>query len=116
MALEILSTFVFCFILIYILYLIFVVSRKKKQNNILNTTEVIFLKKKYNLKLTKINKKKLANEIAICNSFIISSTVSCVVPINKMIFQFLAGFVILVGLILIIYSFLGKEYKRKEEK
>jgi len=113
---EALFTFVFTFILIYVLYLIFVVHRSKKLEKIKRSTEVTFIKKRYKLKLDSIPNKKIALDVAFTNAFIISFTLSIMTFIKNFVLQILIGFVILMILILIMYSILGKEYKRKEDK
>lgn len=112
---ELIFTFSITFILIYSLYLIFVVFRKKKQNKIKKSTEIMFIKKRYKLNLNGISNKKIALDVAFCNALIISLTLALMTLINNFILQILVGFIILIVLILIVYSILGNEY-RKEEK
>ena len=113
---ELVYTFVVTFILIYVLYLIFVVFRKKKLGKIKSSTEVSFIKKRYNLKLKNVSDKKVALDVAFCNSFIIATTLAIMSLFEKFVLQVLVGFIVLVLLILIIYSILGIEYRRKEDK
>lgn len=113
---EALYTFVFTFILIYVLYLIFVVHRNKKLEKIKKSTEILFIKKRYKLKLNKIPNKKVALDVAFSNAFIIALTLSIMTFFKNFVLQVLIGFVVLIILILVIYSILGMEYKRKEDK
>lgn len=113
---EAIFTFAIAFVAIYLVYLIFVVLRKKTLRKIKNTTEIQFIKKKYNLKLENVDNKKIALDVAFCNSLIISFTLAVVTFIKYFILQVLVGFVLLILLILIVYSILGKEYKRRENK
>jgi len=103
------------FILIYLFYLITVISRKNKLDKLMEATEVTYLKKRYKLSLKKVNKKKLGNLIALTNSFIFSFTVFIVSFIENHILLLLTGFIILIPLIIISYYVLSL-YLRRSEK
>ena len=101
------------FIFVYLIYLIFIVLRKKSIEKYSNSKEVKFLVNKYKLDIKKINMKKLANTIGLTNAFIISTTITIVSFIENYILLLLAGLVILVPLILIMYTILGKSLEKK---
>ena len=103
------------FILIYLFYLITVISRKNKLDKLMIGTEVTYLKKKYKLSLENVNKKKLGNLIALTNSFIFALTVFIVSFIKNHILMLLVGFIILIPLIIISYHILSLYLRRSEE-
>ena len=111
---EILIWFGIVFCVIYLFYFIFVICRKKKLSKIKQSTEILFLKKKFKLNLNHISDKKLANIVAISNSFIISITFTVVELFDNIIIKLMVAFVMLIILILIIYGLLGKILKKKE--
>ena len=104
------------FVIIYLAYLFTVIMRKDKLKKFVNAKEVSLLKGRYKLNLDKINVKSLAQTIAISNSFIISFAIYMALLVDNMILQLLIGFLVMVPLILIIYHFIGRHYKKKEVK
>ncbi len=111
---EELILFCLTFLLIYLIYFIFVIKRKNALENISKTTEVMYLKKRYKLKKIKLSNKKLANIIALSNSFIISFTVFIVSIISNLILKILIAMIIMIPFILIVYHFIGLYLKKKE--
>ena len=103
------------FLLIYLFYLITVISRKNKLDKLMDGTEITYLKKRYKLSLKKINKKKIGNIIALTNSFIFALTVFTVSFIENHILMLLVGFIILIPLIIICYHLIGVYLKRSEK-
>ena len=102
------------FILIYLFYLVTVISRKNKLNKLIKGTEITYLKNRYKLSLKKTSQKKLGNLIALTNSFIFSLTVFIVGFIKNYLLKLLVGFVVLIPLILLSYHILSL-YLRSEE-
>lgn len=103
-----------CFILIYVLYFITVIFNKKKMKTFLKTSQAKYFIIKYKLDENKINPKSLANAIAISNSFIISVTLIVTEFVKNYFLKLLVGLVTLFPLIIIIYTIIGKIYKKKE--
>lgn len=111
--------FIMCFCIVYLVYYVVVIKRKKKLDKLVNSTECKFLQVKYNIDVTKIPIKVLANHLALINALIISIAAS-IISINifktnvmlQWLIKFIAGIVILVPLILITYNFLGKYYQK----
>ena len=68
--------FVSVFVIVYLVYFIFVVNRKKSLNKLQDGKELIYLKKCYKLNYSKINIKSIANAIALGNAFVISFVAS----------------------------------------
>lgn len=113
---ENLLTFLIAFIFIFIIYLI-IYFIKLKKNTLSKMTEVLFLKKIFNLKDIKLNYKLLCFIIIIINTIIISvsGTVCSMIKMNY-IWQVLIGFAMLMTLIYLFYSLLGYILKRKHSK
>ena len=111
---EKLIWFIVVFIIVYLFYLFFVICRKKKLEKIKNSTEILFLQKKFKLKLTKINNNFLAHGVALTNAFIIAVTFTIVELFNNIIIKLMIAFVTLIILILIVYTIFGKILKKKE--
>lgn len=102
------------FLIIYLFYFIFVICNKKKLGKVKKSTEILFLKKKFKLKLDKMNDKFLAHGVALTNAFIIASTFTVVELFENIIIKLMVAFVMLIILILTIYSIFGKILKKKE--
>lgn len=108
--------FLVLFIIVYLFYFIFVISRKKVLKKFPNGKELTFLKYKYNLDYSKINIKFLAHIIALSNAFILSTTVTIISIFDNFLIQMLVGFLILIPLILIVYSIIGKSFSKKSRR
>lgn len=108
---------ILAFIIVYIVYLILIVFNKKGRTKLRFGLESTFLLKVYKVKINKISDKKLANIIALSNSLIVSLTFYIIgFFFKKTIFQILLAFPILILLIIIIYSMIGRYYKRKYDR
>ena len=106
--------FVITFLMIYLIYYIFVISKEKTLNKWKNGKEMTYLKKVYKIKVKDL--KKMANIIACTNALIVAITVSVISVINNFISQMLIGFVVLIILILLAYHIIGKYYQKKGKK
>lgn len=113
---EFLLVFVFCFIVVYLVYYSVIVLRKKGLEAFKKGKQVLFFKNAYHLDLDKLNYKKFANSLSLVNAFIIALTVTVVELFDALIWKLLVGFVVLIPLILICYYVLGRIYKKKEGK
>ena len=109
--------FLMCYIVVFILYQIFIVSRakknKKKKKDKKEPVEVIYLEKKYKLDLKKINYNQLLQIVALVSSFDIALTVSLIMLINNFILEIIVGFVSIIVLIVVSYHFIYLFYKKK---
>jgi len=103
------------FVVIYLFYLLTVITRPKKLDKLMEGMEVSYLKNRYKLSLIKVNKKKLAHIIALTNSFIVSITVLLVSLIKNYILKLMVGFLILMPSIILAYHLIGLYLKRSEE-
>ncbi len=108
--------FVTIFIVVYLFYLIFVISRKKSLNKWKNGRELTLLKYRYKLNYDKINLKSLGQVISLSNAFIMASVVTLISIFNNFFIQMLVGFITLIPLILIFYHLIGTHYSKKSRR
>ena len=109
--------FIMTFISVYIIYQLFVVlkyKRKKDNKNYKEPFEVLYLRRKYNLNMKKINFKNLLQVISLVSSFDIALIVSIISHIKNMYLQLLCGFVLILVFILLSYHIVYLIYKRKD--
>ena len=109
--------FIMTFISVYIIYQLFVVlkyKRKKDNKNYKEPFEVLYLRRKYNLDMKKINFKTLLQVISLVSSFDIALIVSIISHIKNMYLQLLCGFVLILVFILLSYHIVYLIYKRKD--
>lgn len=114
MSLYDLYWFLGIFIVIYVFYLFFSVLKKKKFNKNKVPVELRLLINKYRLDMSKINYRGIMNRIGIVSSFDIAFVATFVFRyIKNEILMFLIGSVMLIPLIIITFSFIGKYYVKK---
>ena len=102
------------FVLVYLFYVVFVLSRKNVLKKFPNGKEMRYLKYKYGIKVNDKNIKKIANAVFLANSFILSTTVFVVCLFNNLIIEVVVGFVTLIVLMLGLYHLIGTYYKKKQ--
>ena len=115
--------FIICYILTFLLYLIFVILHrfrylKKKKNNKVKKerkepVEVRYLVTRYRLNLDKVDYKKLLMIISLVSSLDISIAVSVSLLVDAYFLQLAVAFLLLVPLIFISYHFIYKYYLKK---
>ena len=115
--------FIICYILTFLLYLIFVILprfrylKKKKNNKVKKErkepVEVRYLVTRYRLNLDKVDYKKLLMIISLVSSLDISIAVSVSLLIDAYFLQLAVAFLLLVPLIFISYHFIYKYYLKK---
>lgn len=110
-----LITWLIIFIVIYLLYLLFVILRKKKMSKFSDNVYVNYLVNVYKLDKKKLNIKSLAHIIALANAFIVATAFIIVSYIKNFILMLLVAIVVLLPLLLIIYHIIGKQLKRREQ-
>ena len=115
---KVLIEFVLFFAICYVLYLFFVVFRKKvnKFKAKKPRVEESYLMGKYNIDFKKFKKKeykKFLHVISLTNSFILSLTLIIVNIVKSMFLKILLSIVVLIPLILISYMIIGKYYQKK---
>lgn len=102
------------FFLIYFLYLVLIVFRKKSLKRFEKSTEVSFLIRRYRLDLGKIKMRSFANVIAFTNSFVIASTVFIVSIVENLVLKIIVAMGVMIPLIFVSYYFIGTHYQKKE--
>ena len=102
------------FIITYLFYLIFVLSRKNVLKKFPDGKEMSYLKYKYSIKINDSNLKKIANKVCLANSFILATTVYVVCLFDNLFIELILGVVTLVLLILVLYYLIGTYYKKKQ--
>ena len=109
--------FIMTYILVFIIYQIFIVSRAKrniKKENRKEPLEVLYLKKMYKvLDFRKVPYNQLLQLIAIVSSFDISLVVSIVMHIDNFWLEIVIGFISTILIILISYHLIYLFYKKK---
>ena len=108
--------FLTVFVVVYLAYLITVILNKKKLLKFKKSNQILLLVKKYDVKITDANVKEVAHLIAFSNSFIIATAVTVVELVSNFVLKILIAFIVIVPLILIMYSLVGKYLKKKECK
>lgn len=113
---EYLLTFVFCFVIVYLVYSLIVILRKKGFEKFKTSKQLIFFETAYKIDFKKINLKSFAHALALTNAFIIALTCTIIEIFDNLILKLAVGFVILLPLMLLMYKLLGTIYKKKAEK
>lgn len=113
---KFLIIFLISFLVVYLAYLLTVILNKKKLEKFKDSNQVLIFVKKYNLKITDSNVKALAHLVALSNAFIIALAITLVELVGNFILKILVAFIVIIPLILIIYSLIGKYMKKKESK
>lgn len=109
----------FCisYIIMFIIYLMFFYIIGLKNKNILNSIQVEFLIKRFNLKKKDLNSKKIGIIICLIDPLIISLTGTIVtLPKWHYILELLLGFLVLMIFIYSFYEILGRIIKRKVDR
>lgn len=106
--------YIFTFIIVYLFYLIFVMSRKSVLKKFPDGMNMSYLKYKYGIKINDKNLKSIANTVFLANSFILSTTVYIVCLFDNFILGIVVGIIPLILLILILYHLIGIYYKNKQ--
>lgn len=104
--------YLFTFIIAYLFYLIFVISRKSVLKKFPEGKEMKYLQYKYKVKVTDKNLKSIANIVCLANSFILSTTVYVVCLFDNLLLEILIGGLTLIVLILLLYHLIGIHYRK----
>lgn len=105
--------FIMTFLFVFIVYRLFLIGKSKRRNSKKKPIEVNYLVSKYNLDLKKVNYKSLLMVISIVSSLDISIIVTLVLLINNYLLELLVALVLVIPIILVSYSFVGKYYIKK---
>ena len=102
-----LINFIVVFMIVYLVYLFLVILRKDKLKEFKNNTFLRYLVRIYKLDIKKLDMKKMANIIALANSFIIALTYTIVIMFDGFIKQMLMAIAVFILLDLIVYHIIG---------
>lgn len=105
--------FLVSFFIVYLFYFFTVILQKKKYDKFKKSNQVLYFVKRYKLNLNKLNIKKFIHIISLTNSLIISIAFMATFLVDNIVLQLVIGLLVLIPLILISYSLIGK-YLKKE--
>lgn len=109
---EIIS-YIIIFILLFTVYYFLILNSPKKLDKYKKSTEILYLTKKYKIKLNDFNFKKMATSVVLINSFIITTIVMIVSYVDNLIYKTILSTLIIIPIILIVYHLLGKYYQKR---
>lgn len=104
---------VISFILIFIIYFILILRNEKTLEKFKKSTELTYLKKKYDVKVNKKNIKNIAYKVVLANCLIISITIYIVNVVENIGLKIFVSMGIMIPLIIGIYHILGKSLKER---
>lgn len=105
-------TYLIFFIIIYLFYVIFVITRKKALEKFKTSTYVNYLVNVYKIKVEKINSRFLANMVSLTNAFILSTSLYVICNASGVL-QMILAVLFLFALMFFMYHILGLILKRK---
>lgn len=105
--------FLVTFVVVFLIYLLFVIRRKKYLDKFIKGKEIAYLKKVYKIKIKESDYKGIVLLVAITNSFIIAISVTIVSLFKNIFLEILVGFGTVMALILICYHIIGKLYQKE---
>lgn len=100
------------YLFVYAVYLITVINKPKKLAKFQNGTELRILKKKFNVEVKEENQKKVAKMIARANALIIAVTFAIVTLFDNAWISLSLGFVMMIIMILVVYTIIGKRMQK----
>ena len=105
--------FIMTYIVVFFIYQVFIVSKDKRRNSKKRPMEVNYLIKKYNIDINKLNYKNLLMTISLVSSLDISIIVTVALLFDNYLLQVIFIFLLVIPVIMISYSFIGKYYKKR---
>ena len=113
---EDLFIFMITFVIVFVVYLVLYVIRRK-QGKLREMKELGILAARFDLRKSDMDYNKLGLLFALINSLIISITGTiCTMNTFSLVWQLLIAFVVLMCLIILSYTIVGKVLRKKEEK
>ena len=104
--------FIMTFITVFIVYQLFIVSKRKKVKK-KYPMEVNYLIYKYKIDIDKVNYKKLLRVISVISSLDISILVTIVLLFDSYLLQIIVALLLVIPIIMISYGFIGRYYVKK---
>jgi len=111
-----LLTTIIIFLVIYLLFFIFVLTKEEKLEKLKKSTMSMYITKKYNLDLKKINTKIYGHIQALTTAFLVSVTFYIIEFVNNIFLKISLAIIVLVPLQLLMYMIIGNIYKGKASK
>ncbi len=108
-------TYIIIFLLIYLMYVLFVIARKKALLKFKKSTYAMYLVNVYKIDVEKMNPYFLANMIALVNAFILSTSLFIVCNV-KGVLAIVLGLISVMVLLFGMYHILGIILKKKGDK
>lgn len=113
---EDLFIFMITFVIVFVVYLVLYFIRRK-QGKLREMKELDILAARFDLRKSEMNYNRLGFIFALINSLIISITGTiCTMNTFSLIWQLLIAFVVLMCLIILSYTIIGKVLRKKEGK
>ena len=106
--------FIMTYIVVFFIYQVFIVSKAKRRNSKKRPMEVNYLIKKYNIDINKLDYKNFLMTISLVSSLDISIIVTVALLFDNYLLQVIFIFLLVIPVIMISYSFIGKYYKKEE--
>ena len=113
--------FIISFILIYILYDLFVIRKKKALKKMKNSKDMLLLCRVGKIDIDKVDIKKVTRYLCLTNSFIVSFVCTLALLLNNVIKNFyiwilsssLLAILSLIPMILLLYKLIGKKIMKE---
>lgn len=102
------------FILVYILYFIFVISRKKSLEKLKKSKSMDYFKQLYKIDPEKIEIKQFANLFGAANAFIIALIITIIEVFDNLIIKLVVALILMLPTIYLTYSLIGKYYTKNK--
>lgn len=107
--------YIIAFVLVFIFFNIRSSKRQKKYDVVNLPIELLYLKKKYNITISKDNYDMMRGICVKVNAFIVSTDyIILMYLLNNWILRIVIGIILLILLIIICYGLLARYYLRKE--
>ena len=105
--------FLASFIFVFVLYLLFIVTRAKSKKKPKEPFEVTYLVNRYKLDLKKVNYNRLLLLISVVSSFDIALIVTIILMLKSFVLEIIVGFISTLIIILGSYHLVYLIYKKK---
>ena len=110
-----LGLFVASFCLVYVVYYVFVIARRKSLEKLKKSKSMDYFKQLYKIDPNKINVKEFANIFGVANAFIISIILTIVEVFDNVLLKLVVAALIMIPTIYFVYSLVGKHYAKDKK-
>lgn len=107
-----LGLFVASFCLVYVVYFVFIIARRKSLEKLKKSKSMDYFKQVYKINPEKINVKEFANLLGLANAFIIALIVTLVEVFDNVLLKLGVAAIIMIPTIYLVYSFIGRYYAK----